>query len=204
MGRPRKSNKTTDIEMKDHILCVAEKIFAIKGFAATTTREIAARSATNKNLIFYYFGSKANLYTSILEKNIAPVIDSLLKILTEEDELDNKIDSIIETYYEAFARNSTILPALMARELAAGAPFFKTFIAGKIDTLKPLLSAAFNTEENSFSTYFKITNIIAITLFSFLMRPIREMIAEHVHIAAPDDEYIRDQIRQFTKFGVLV
>ncbi|NOZ08076.1 MAG: TetR/AcrR family transcriptional regulator [FCB group bacterium] len=190
--------------MKDHILAVAEEIFAIKGFAATTTREIAAKSTANKNLIFYYFGSKANLYTSILEKNIAPVIDSLLQILSEEGKLDNKIDSIIETYYEAFARNSAILPSLMARELAAGAPFFKTFIAGRIDTIKPVLSVAFQTEENSFSTYFKLTNIIAVTLFSFLMRPVREMIADHVHIPPPGDDYVRDQIRQFTKFGVLV
>ncbi len=203
MGRPRKSDTTNDLEMKDHILEVAEKIFALKGFSATTTREIAARAHSNKNLIFYYFGSKANLYTAILEKHISPVFDGLLKILADEDSLDNKIDSIIDTYYRTCAANPTILPPLLARELAAGAPLFKTFIEGKVDAIQPLLSKAFQTEENSFNTFFKLTNIIAVILFAFLMRPVRDMIADHIHITPPDENYIRDQIRQFTKNGVL-
>jgi TetR/AcrR family transcriptional regulator len=49
------------------ILCAARSLFAEKGFDGTSTREIAARAGVNKRLVFYYFGSKEELYLAALE-----------------------------------------------------------------------------------------------------------------------------------------
>lgn len=53
---------------KDNILQVAEDIFYQKGFALTTIRDIADKAKMNNAVVNYYFGSKENLYLTILKK----------------------------------------------------------------------------------------------------------------------------------------
>ena len=43
------------------IINVAEKLFAEKGFAATSVRDIANEADVNVSMISYYFGSKEKL-----------------------------------------------------------------------------------------------------------------------------------------------
>ena len=49
------------------ILAAAVEVFAEKGFDGARTDEIAAKSGVNKAMIYYYFKSKDNLYTVIVE-----------------------------------------------------------------------------------------------------------------------------------------
>jgi TetR/AcrR family transcriptional regulator len=55
---------------RDRILQVATEHFALKGFAAVRIDEIAKASDCNKQLIYYYFGSKAGLYDAVLSDMI--------------------------------------------------------------------------------------------------------------------------------------
>jgi AcrR family transcriptional regulator len=47
---------------------VATAEFAEKGLAGARIDEIAARTATSKRMIYYYFGSKEGLYVAVLEE----------------------------------------------------------------------------------------------------------------------------------------
>lgn len=49
------------------ILEAARAEFAAKGLAGARVNEIAARAGVNKQLIYYYFGSKEDLYRTALE-----------------------------------------------------------------------------------------------------------------------------------------
>ncbi len=49
------------------ILLAAQEIFARKGFAATSMREIAAAADVTKPMLYYYFASKDGLYARLLE-----------------------------------------------------------------------------------------------------------------------------------------
>lgn len=44
----------------------AREEFAERGFAGARTQRIAARAGVNKQLLFYYFGSKRGLYEAVL------------------------------------------------------------------------------------------------------------------------------------------
>lgn len=57
-------------DRRQQILEVATGMFAEKGFAATTTREIAARAKVNEALIFRHFPTKDDLYWAVLETKI--------------------------------------------------------------------------------------------------------------------------------------
>lgn len=52
---------------RERILRTAVDQFAAKGFAAVRIDEIAAAAGANKQLIYYYFTSKARLYDAALE-----------------------------------------------------------------------------------------------------------------------------------------
>lgn len=49
------------------ILYAAEKLFAEKGFDATSTRDIAKSAGVNVSMISYYFGSKEKLFEEIFK-----------------------------------------------------------------------------------------------------------------------------------------
>lgn len=60
VGRPRASVVALDAEAT--ILTGALNLFAELGFAAVSTKEIAAAAGLNTALIYYYFGSKEELF----------------------------------------------------------------------------------------------------------------------------------------------
>ena len=53
---------------REDILDVARQEFATKGLSGARIDEIAARTATSKRMIYYYFGSKEALYLAVLEQ----------------------------------------------------------------------------------------------------------------------------------------
>lgn len=56
---------------RDEILLAALDEFASKGLQGARVEEIAARTATSKHMIYYYFGSKDGLYAAALERAYA-------------------------------------------------------------------------------------------------------------------------------------
>src|SRR5471030_606294 len=53
-------------ETRLHILQVAGRIFAEKGFERTTSREICSAAGTNLAAVNYHFGSRDGLYDAVL------------------------------------------------------------------------------------------------------------------------------------------
>ncbi|MBA8824037.1 AcrR family transcriptional regulator [Saccharopolyspora lacisalsi] len=63
------------------ILDVATREFSEQGYAGARVDEIAAKTRTTKRMIYYYFGSKEQLYLAVLERAYATIRSS-------EQELD--------------------------------------------------------------------------------------------------------------------
>lgn len=55
------------------ILDVATREFADNGFAGARVDEIAAKTRTTKRMLYYYFGSKEQLYVEVLERAYAGI-----------------------------------------------------------------------------------------------------------------------------------
>jgi TetR/AcrR family transcriptional regulator len=52
--------------VRDTIRAVATELFAEKGYAATSTREICQRAGITKPVLYYYFGSKEQLFRELI------------------------------------------------------------------------------------------------------------------------------------------
>jgi len=77
----------TEIDTKNQILDVAERLFASKGFAGTSLREITKEAGVNLAAINYHFQSKEKLIQQVYARRITPINKERLKLL---DEIDRK------------------------------------------------------------------------------------------------------------------
>jgi len=65
-------------ESRQQLLDVALQLFAQKGYAGTTVREIVAAAGTTVPSLYYYFGNKEGLYMELMQTHCAE-IDSVLE-----------------------------------------------------------------------------------------------------------------------------
>jgi AcrR family transcriptional regulator len=61
---------------RERILEHARRLFAEKGFDATSVREITRAAGANLGAITYHFGSKESLYDAVLDQVFAPIRES--------------------------------------------------------------------------------------------------------------------------------
>jgi AcrR family transcriptional regulator len=74
MKSPETVSVTSRAERAQHdIIKVATAEFAAHGYAGARVDEIASRTLTTKRMIYYYFGSKENLYIAVLERAYAEI-----------------------------------------------------------------------------------------------------------------------------------
>jgi AcrR family transcriptional regulator len=66
LSRRARSLRADGAETRSHILEVAGRIFAAKGYNGTTSREICTAAGTNLAAVNYHFGSRDALYDAVL------------------------------------------------------------------------------------------------------------------------------------------
>jgi len=73
-----RGQRTDGAKARQQLLHAGLKLFAEKGFAKTSTREIAQAAHANVASISYYFGDKAGLYRAAFTEPMGSVCDPLL------------------------------------------------------------------------------------------------------------------------------
>jgi AcrR family transcriptional regulator len=95
-------------EKQVRILQVAEKLFADKGFAGTSVRDISKEAGVNIAMISYYFGSKERMMEALILYRMADLKIQLRTIANEDADPLVKIDKIIDLYVRRICRNREI------------------------------------------------------------------------------------------------
>lgn len=75
--RPRRPGPSGASDIRESILDAAEYLFATKGFAATSIREIAEQVGVTPAMVHYYFGNKKSLLRSVMEQVLEPLAEAL-------------------------------------------------------------------------------------------------------------------------------
>jgi AcrR family transcriptional regulator len=71
---PRRANVRPDEAGYDKVLVAGRELFGERGYHATSIAEIGERADISKSVLYHYFGSKAGLYTAILEAETAELL----------------------------------------------------------------------------------------------------------------------------------
>lgn len=64
-------------DTRSNLIAVATQLFATKGFAAVSVRELTVAAQTNVSAISYYFNGKEGLYQAVLEEQLSPILETL-------------------------------------------------------------------------------------------------------------------------------
>jgi len=104
--------------LEQSILEVAERLFLEKGFAMTSTTEIAKEVGCNQALVHYYFRTKDNLFNVIFEQKFKLFFQEVFEMKNMgELKFQDKLKHIIESHYDILRRNPK-MPALILNELS--------------------------------------------------------------------------------------
>jgi AcrR family transcriptional regulator len=172
--------------MEQLILDTAEQLFLEKGFASTSTTQIAKVVGCNQALIHYYFRTKENLFNSIFESKFKMLFQRVFDTTQLENlSFTDKIKHIVETHFDILSENPK-MPMLILNELSRQPEQIKVLkerlhsLPEKLITImsKELESeiAAGNVRNCSFIDI--MFTIVSLNLALFTLLPIAVNIAE--------------------------
>src|SRR5437764_742738 len=72
----------TGKERRAQLIEIGRKLFAEKGFDATTVEEIAAKAGVSKPVVYEHFGGKEGLYAVVVDREMQQLLESITSALT--------------------------------------------------------------------------------------------------------------------------
>jgi len=118
------NKKSTSREKKkraQQILDAAEELLGEKGYDGMSARDIAQRAGVNKALVFYYWGSKAELFERILERYYTRHREALSSGLGGQGTLAQRIHRMMDDYLD-FIEANRLYPRLVQQQICGGGP----------------------------------------------------------------------------------
>jgi TetR/AcrR family transcriptional regulator len=104
---------------KRAILAAARHEFSIKGAAGARVNEIAERSGVNKQLIYYYFGSKDQLYAAALEAVYAEIRELEQSLHLDDTSPDEAMRTLVTFSFDYLATHPEFI-GMLNHENAVG------------------------------------------------------------------------------------
>ncbi|MEV7613023.1 helix-turn-helix domain-containing protein [Streptomyces sp. NPDC089799] len=68
---------------REELLDAAAELFTLRGYAATTTREVAQRAGLRQATMYHYFRGKEELLVELLESTVAPSLRLAARLLAD-------------------------------------------------------------------------------------------------------------------------
>lgn len=100
-------------ETRQRIVAASLKLFAHKGIAATTTRDIAAEAGIAEGTIYRHFPSKEAMADEIFLENYLPFARALDSIQQRSATTQAKVVAMVNHFYAAFDRDRDVFTYLL-------------------------------------------------------------------------------------------
>jgi TetR/AcrR family transcriptional regulator len=169
---------------EQEILEIARKYSVNKSFAAARMQEIADEAGINKAMLHYYFRSKDKLYHEIIKQTLNFMIPRLVKAIEYEGNFWEKIERLINTYIDTLTEHPDI-PFFVMSELAQKRKRFVEELKNKSahfpSAQKFMLEMMNEMAQGNIKEFPPIQlflNIIGMTVFPFMTKPIFQTIFE--------------------------
>jgi AcrR family transcriptional regulator len=107
---------TPTTDTKEKIINVAERLFAERGFAGTTLRNVSTEADVNLAAVNYHFGSKEELFRSVVARFARPIVEqelAMLKGLQAEKQVPSVeavLTTLLKPCLEFLAQDKACLP----------------------------------------------------------------------------------------------
>lgn len=108
--RTKPDSERVGSSTRDRLLDTAERMFADRGFAGVSLRDIATVAKVNIAAAHYHFGSKAGLFEAVFVRRAAPVCELTHRMLDAAEEWrgrDEHLEQILRAYLVPTFRGPT-------------------------------------------------------------------------------------------------
>lgn len=174
----------------EKILDVASRLFAEKGLANVSVREICRESGTTAPVLYYYFGSKKGLFDAVARKQISmSAFISKLSKISGGDDPRKGLESFIAAYLQSFPEHA-FDPGLYMRDSATLDKHSAQMVSDDLERIRKMASLLIGRCMGK--GYFRKTDP---TLASdCLLGMLNRVIFQHIHFSKSSD---RDSYRRF-------
>ncbi len=127
--RGRRPERTRDRAAKQQaLLSAAKRLFAQRGYDATTTREIAAQAGCAEGLIHRYFKGKAGLFLALIQHRDSQIRSQVSRTFPQSSKFDDEILRLVEAEIDHMWEDREFLKVIIPRALhdpSVGKIFFR-------------------------------------------------------------------------------
>jgi AcrR family transcriptional regulator len=97
---------------RERILRVAARLYAVRGYEGTSMREIAEAAEVTKPLVYYHFGSKEQLFSSLLREALDRIQAVSQEVLRRETSAADRLHALLRVQFD-LAREAPEVLAFM-------------------------------------------------------------------------------------------
>jgi AcrR family transcriptional regulator len=131
-------------EARTELLEAARNLFNDRGYADTSTREIAERAAVSETLMFRYFGSKAGLYRTAVVQPFRDFVDEFTQVSAEASfEMEDDYEAsrlFLGGLYDVFREHRGLATMFFAAETALSSDLAESGVLADVsDRLQALV-----------------------------------------------------------------
>ncbi len=116
----RAGSRTT----REAVLDAAERLFAERGFEATSLNDVGAAAGVSRGTPGYFFGSKAELYRAVLERCFADVRAAVRsgreRALASGESADTVLAGVVSEYFDFITANPNFVRLIEWEALTGG------------------------------------------------------------------------------------
>lgn len=94
---------------KKRILLAAKKEFAKNGLGGARVDVIADKAKANKRMLYHYFGSKDNLFTTVLENAYADIRAAEQKLKLDDLSSEQALETLVRFTWQYYLKNPEFL-----------------------------------------------------------------------------------------------
>ena len=164
----KKKNRSTEEKLK----AAAALVFTRKGYAASTTRDIAEAAGLNLALFHYYFRSKEKLFEIIMVDKIQQLFAFMATALNNpETSLNEKIEWIAENYIEMLLKHPD-LPLFVLGEIRTNPGRFGKAVQLDTTILKSHFMKQVMDKKKDVQPTQLFINFLGMMVFPFIIKPV--------------------------------
>jgi AcrR family transcriptional regulator len=105
MANRRRKKSEDGGEVRERLLSGATRLFASKGYAATTVREIVNRAGVTKPVLYYYFRNKEGIYLDLMREPFGRFTAIVEETLLEAGSARERLFRLCLRVYDIFIEN---------------------------------------------------------------------------------------------------
>ena len=96
-------------EIAARIMDAAMRLFSLKGYSATSVREIVQEADVTNPMLYYYFESKKGVFSELINFLFTSMANTLEEVLSDHDTLEDQLQAVARAHFDACRNTPEVL-----------------------------------------------------------------------------------------------